>query len=342
MPGDVINATQEGCNYCSSDIDVTKSPGQMLSNDNLSMSLEQVREVAAENTSKYDCIIGITGGRDSGFMLDYVKNHLGLVPLAVYYDTGFVTDEAKFNMDRCSSVQGVDFITFKINEAFNKKITRGFLVNYGEFCSPCHQGHEYVVAMAAKLYDVPIYLRGINSKFDYNYIDSNYSGYYAKSEEEFNKKIESFAKQQNITKEDLNRNADFLHIKNWRPKFLTVDLPDFYDVDSDYHAVNKKLKELYDWRHPKGQFFHADCKINPILEYFKYKKHGYCGKNVQVSNLLKFGEISIQEAKELLVSEEVKSLPPATLDLIKYLDIDIETMDEVLKKFWTKKQSSAL
>lgn len=339
MPGDVVDMTQDGCNYCQSNIDVTKSPGQMLSNDNLTMSLEKVREVVAKNTSKYDCLVGITGGRDSGFLLDYVKNHLGLVPLAVYYDTGFVTDEAKFNMDRATSVQGVDFVTYKLNETFNKKITRGFFMNYGEFCSPCHQGHAYIVAMAAKMFNIPIYLRGIASKYDYNYIDSNYSGYYAKTEEEFNKKIASFAKEQNITKEDLRRNEDFLHIDAWRPKFLTVDLPDFYDVDSDYHTVNKKLKDLYDWKNPKGQFFHADCKINPILEYMKYRKHGYCGKNVQVSNLLKFGEITLQEGKELLVSEEVKALPPSTLDFMKYLDIDIETMNGVVEKFWTKKSA---
>jgi len=336
MPDDVVDVTKDGCNYCQSDIDVTKSPGQMLSNDNLTMNLESVKDVVAKNTSKYDCLVGITGGRDSGFLLDYVKNNLGMTPLAIYYDTGFASDEAKKNMDRISSVQGVDYLTFKLSDTFNKKLNRGFFMNHGEFCSPCHQGHMYVVAKAAQMYNTPIYLRGIHSKLDYNYINSNYSGFYAKSEEEFNKKIENFAEQQNITKEELRRNADFLHIEDWKPNFLTVDLPDFYDTSSSYHAVNKKIKELYDWKHPMGQFFHADCRVNPVLEYMKYRKHGYSGKNVQVSNLLKFGEISLKEGKELLVSEEVKSLPPVTIDFMSYLDIDIETMNEVLDKFWSK------
>jgi tRNA(Ile)-lysidine synthase TilS/MesJ len=49
-------------------------------------------------TRKYDCVIGYSGGKDSTALLDYLMQDLGLRPLAVTSDTGFMTDIAKENM----------------------------------------------------------------------------------------------------------------------------------------------------------------------------------------------------------------------------------------------------
>lgn len=47
---------------------------------------------------QYDCILGYSGGKDSTALLDYLVNDLGLSPLAVTLDTGFMTDIARNNM----------------------------------------------------------------------------------------------------------------------------------------------------------------------------------------------------------------------------------------------------
>ena len=58
-----------------------------------------VREMQ-ENHGKveYDCILGYSGGKDSTALLDYLVNDLGLTPLAVTSDTGFMTEIAKDNI----------------------------------------------------------------------------------------------------------------------------------------------------------------------------------------------------------------------------------------------------
>ncbi len=59
---------------------------------------------------EYDCILGYSGGKDSTALLDYLVNQLGLTPLAVTSDTGFMTDIAKDNMrDTLNEIQ-VDHI----------------------------------------------------------------------------------------------------------------------------------------------------------------------------------------------------------------------------------------
>ncbi|MFX0034285.1 MAG: hypothetical protein ACFE9I_01430 [Candidatus Hermodarchaeota archaeon] len=47
---------------------------------------------------EYDCILGYSGGKDSTALLDYLVNDIGLTPLTVTSDTGFMTEIAKTNI----------------------------------------------------------------------------------------------------------------------------------------------------------------------------------------------------------------------------------------------------
>ncbi|MFX0001294.1 MAG: hypothetical protein ACFE88_14365 [Candidatus Hermodarchaeota archaeon] len=60
--------------------------------------------------AQYDCILGYSGGKDSTALLDYLVNDVGLTPLAVTSDTGFMTDIAKNNMKQTLDQIQVDHI----------------------------------------------------------------------------------------------------------------------------------------------------------------------------------------------------------------------------------------
>jgi hypothetical protein len=57
-----------------------------------------------------DCIVAISGGRDSTFGLHYVKNVLNMNPVAFTYDWGMVTDLARRNQFRICGKLGVEHI----------------------------------------------------------------------------------------------------------------------------------------------------------------------------------------------------------------------------------------
>ncbi len=57
-----------------------------------------------------DCIVAFSGGRDSSYMLHYVKQELGLTPVAYGYDWGMVTDIARRNQARLTGKLGVEYI----------------------------------------------------------------------------------------------------------------------------------------------------------------------------------------------------------------------------------------
>lgn len=62
----------------------------------------------ARKTGSYDCVIAVSGGKDSYFQTHYVKNVLGLNPLLVTYDANNWTPTGRRNMERMSKVFSVD------------------------------------------------------------------------------------------------------------------------------------------------------------------------------------------------------------------------------------------
>lgn len=65
---------------------------------------------------KYDCMIAISGGRDSTFALYQFVKKYGMKPLAVTCDDGLVTDYAYPNIKRATNRLGVDHIFFSFEQ----------------------------------------------------------------------------------------------------------------------------------------------------------------------------------------------------------------------------------
>ena len=78
---------------------------------------------------KYDCICGISGGRDSSYMLYYVKEILGLRPLAVHYDNGFNSDISVRNIYNICEKLEVDLETEVENWDNFKEILRALFIS---------------------------------------------------------------------------------------------------------------------------------------------------------------------------------------------------------------------
>jgi len=76
------------------------------------------------NSSKsLDCLLPLSGGRDSTYALHYVKKVLGLNPISYTYDWGMVTDLARRNISRICAKLGIEHIL--ISADITKK--RGFI-----------------------------------------------------------------------------------------------------------------------------------------------------------------------------------------------------------------------
>lgn len=89
------------CNYCNS------YQKQTVKGD------EELKRVIApfrKRDGKAECLVAFSGGRDSSFMLHYIKNRLHLTPIAFSYDWGMLTDLARRNQARLCGKLGVEHI----------------------------------------------------------------------------------------------------------------------------------------------------------------------------------------------------------------------------------------
>ena len=71
-----------------------------------------------------DCIVALSGGRDSSYGLHYIKKILGMNPIAFTYDWGFVSDLARRNTARLCGALGVDHIIRTSNIEMKRKNVR--------------------------------------------------------------------------------------------------------------------------------------------------------------------------------------------------------------------------
>ena len=95
-PGITFN--EDGiCNHCTDHKERT-----YLGEDELKKEIISYLDLQKDRNKEYDCVLGISGGRDSTYLLYFLSKVLGLKVLAYSADHGFVPEVTKSNMKRAT------------------------------------------------------------------------------------------------------------------------------------------------------------------------------------------------------------------------------------------------
>ena len=117
---------EEGvCTFCKIHDELEES---FPMNDETPLKLQKlINKIKKEGGGKkYDCILGVSGGRDSTYtLLSALK--LGLRPLAVHFDNGWNTDLAVLNIKNVCKALNVDLYTYVADWEEFKDLQRSFL-----------------------------------------------------------------------------------------------------------------------------------------------------------------------------------------------------------------------
>lgn len=99
-----ISFDDEGvCSYCRD----YEERGSYLKDEK---ALEEFVSSYRSTNGEADVLVGFSGGRDSAYGLDYIKNKLGLYPSTFTYDWGMVNDLARRNQARVVSKLGIEHV----------------------------------------------------------------------------------------------------------------------------------------------------------------------------------------------------------------------------------------
>jgi 3'-phosphoadenosine 5'-phosphosulfate sulfotransferase (PAPS reductase)/FAD synthetase len=75
----------------------------------------------------YDCIIPLSGGKDSSYVLYFISKVLGFRPIAVNYDSGFQSKTAKENIERACEKLNVPLIRYKADQSIRERILKAVI-----------------------------------------------------------------------------------------------------------------------------------------------------------------------------------------------------------------------
>ena len=87
----------------------------------------------------YDCIIPVSGGKDSTYQAYFMKEVYGMNPLCICFETTAPTDLGNQNLDNISKL-GIDVIHFKKNYHVYKKMVVESFKRVGDEMWPNHLG----------------------------------------------------------------------------------------------------------------------------------------------------------------------------------------------------------
>lgn len=123
---DIVFNSDGVCNYCTDLEAGTKNTLGLAPEEKERRLQALVAEVKAQGKGKpYDCIVGVSGGVDSSWVL--VKAvELGLRPLAVHMDNGWNSELAQNNIENLINGLGVDLYTHVIDWHEYRKLMQAF------------------------------------------------------------------------------------------------------------------------------------------------------------------------------------------------------------------------
>lgn len=73
-------------------------------------ALERLLEKYRSKDGSPDCVVGLSGGRDSCYGIHVLKNELGMNPVAYTYDWGLTTDKSRINQSKICGRLGIEHI----------------------------------------------------------------------------------------------------------------------------------------------------------------------------------------------------------------------------------------
>ncbi len=93
----------------------------------------------SNDDTKYDCIIPVSGGKDSTYQAYVIKNDFNLNPLLVSFHPRDFTELGRKNIENIKNL-GLDCIEFTANPVIYKKLAKFGLTELGDVAWPEHIG----------------------------------------------------------------------------------------------------------------------------------------------------------------------------------------------------------
>jgi N-acetyl sugar amidotransferase len=280
------------------------------------MLQELLREYQARQRAKgnpYDCIVPVSGGKDSTYQTWYIKEKCGLNPLLVSYNHSFNTPLGIRNLANLVDQMDCNLVRFTTPPGAAKRLAHYMLQKVGDVTWHYHAGIMTFPIRAAVQYDIPLLVwgeEGFSELVGMHNLDDFV---------EFTKKKRQEHSMRGFEPEDLLEDPDC--------PVSSYDLaPFFYPSDEDLERVGVRgiyISNYIPWdgreqaefvieklnfepAQDRERTFNTYAKLddihaNGLHDYLKYLKFGYGRGTDDAANEIRHGRMTREQGIEMVL-----------------------------------------
>jgi hypothetical protein len=257
---------------------------------------EKTNTIIKKQGGRTDCVVGVSGGKDSLMTLYIAKEQLGLNPLGVFIDNGFATEDLYYNALNAANALGIDLIIYK-TDVF-KRMFKYVLQTKQPFyyCRLCHAIIDKLVRDIALKYNISLVMGGYTKGQDYLKRPELFWIYKA-TDDFIVKELAKEAEFNNITEMFPNLAKYFI------TKYSSVySISPFLYVKWDEDEVIKAITEKLQFKTPRVSWPQrsSNCLFNFVSQFLAVKYFGYSQHEVELSGLIRENEIARDRALEII------------------------------------------
>ena len=349
------------CNYCR----FYEENRTALTDFDRGKKLLEERFDRVRDRGGYHCLVGLSGGKDSSYVLYRLVRHHRLNVLAFTWENGFLNDYARENIRTIVKKLGVDHLFCKGEWEPHREIYRQAIRRLGFPCAACFLAGFGMTLKVAVERQIPLILHGrsrsqmfkelapgtrdptvrlialSNAPFD---AEAN-----ARAVRRFSKALRLLLlivrdrELRRLAAREYLADPDLLADPQAVPEFLGYFLFRPYDE----RRMMDTLESEIGWRRPERSdiLTHHDCDAHDAADYMHYHAHGYHNLCFELSVMIREGAISRDEAEERLSSEpDAGAAPEDSLRIVcERLGLDRAGLPGILERArWSNERRSRM
>ena len=295
------------------------------------------------NEIGYDCLIPVSGGKDSTYQAYFMKEVCGLNPLCVCFETTNLTEVGQANIDNISKM-GIDVIYFKKNyKAYRSMVVEGFK-RVGDEMWPNHLGIFTIPIHIAVKFNIPLVIWGENPQQEYGGPVESIENKHLNRKwlEEFGgllgNRIQDMVGVDGLTEKDLtpyfypsDEDIDRVGVVG-----LFLGHYFFWDAQKQLEIVKKygfSVKEDGPVEGTYTNYENLDEKMHGLHDYLKYVKYGFGRATDHACIDVRNNRLTREEGLKLVKQYDGKYTNYGVDEFVKYSGMTKEEIDVILDSF---------
>lgn len=317
-----VPETQEGVQFDEMGICTACSSSEDKMHIDWTLREKQLRKILDEAKEKsgtgYDCVLPISGGKDSFYQAHVLVNVYGLKPLAVTFNQNWVSETGFYNLQRCLEVFDLDHLQFTPARGLVNRIAKKSLDAIGDACWHCHSGVGAFPLQVATNFNIPLLVWGESVNESAGRASYNNPG--VKFDRDYFTKVSA-----KLTAEEMIN--DELSAKDLHP----FELPSYEEIEEtgvwgihlgdylfwDEERQTEWIRDVYGWKETEMEgaykgYKSAECIMAGVHDFTCYLKRGFGRSTGQASVDVRNGLLTRKEGFDLVRKHDQER--PAALD----------------------------